>query len=110
MCADNSRFKLANAEDIPEGKGIVVDGPEDEEIALYKLNGEIFALDNECPHMGGPLGEGTIENGVVTCPWHMWQFHINTGECCNPEEMPRKNATKLNIAVEGNEVFLISSQ
>ena len=37
-------------------------------------------LCNHCPHQGGPLGEGTIENGVLRCPWHGWDFDPCTGE------------------------------
>ena len=39
-------------------------------LCVAKLNGKIFALDNECPHDGGPLGEGELEDGKVVCPWH----------------------------------------
>ena len=37
------------------------------------------ALDNRCPHQGGPLGEGSIEDGWLRCPWHGWDFHPQTG-------------------------------
>lgn len=95
-------FKLANVDDVPENKGIVVAGPEGLEIALFKINGEIFALDNRCPHMGGPLGEGEIEDCTLTCPWHGWQFDPKTGKCQN---MPGDDARKIEINVIGNEIF-----
>jgi pyruvate oxidase len=37
-------------------------------------------LDNKCPHQGGPLGEGSIENGMLRCPWHGWDFDPLTGQ------------------------------
>src|ERR1044072_1419953 len=40
------------------------------EIALVHYEGKWAALDNRCPHQGGPLGEGSIENGLLRCPWH----------------------------------------
>jgi nitrite reductase/ring-hydroxylating ferredoxin subunit len=49
-------------------------------IALFDVGGKIYALDNTCLHQGGPLGEGRLEGEVVTCPWHMWEFNVRTGE------------------------------
>ena len=39
------------------------------------------ALDNHCPHQGGPLGEGSIEGGWLRCPWHGYEYDMKTGEC-----------------------------
>ncbi len=54
-------------------------------IALSRFNGQYGALDNRCPHQGGPLGEGSIERGAenqcwLRCPWHGWDFNPLTGE------------------------------
>ena len=49
------------------------------DLALFHLDDGFFALENMCPHQGGPVGEGTIDDGVVTCPWHGWCFDIRTG-------------------------------
>ena len=48
-------------------------------LCLTRFEGEYAALDNRCPHQGGPLGEGSIENGLLRCPWHGWDFHPLTG-------------------------------
>ena len=48
--------------------------------ALTHFEGKYSALDNKCPHQGGPLGEGSIENGLLRCPWHGWDFHPCTGK------------------------------
>ncbi len=99
--------KIARVEDIPEGRGILVFGPNALDIALFKVKGEIFALENACPHMGGPLAEGDIthENckNMVTCPWHGWQFDLRTGEC---ETSPDDNVKKIEIQVEEGIVYL----
>lgn len=50
------------------------------QIALAHFEGRICALDNRCPHQGGPLGEGSIENGILRCPWHGWDYHPCTGK------------------------------
>lgn len=48
-------------------------------ICLTNVDGKYSALDNQCPHQKGPLGEGSIENGVLRCPWHGWDFDPCTG-------------------------------
>jgi nitrite reductase (NADH) small subunit len=52
----------------------------DKTICIANVNGELSAMDNVCLHVGGPLGEGTIENGKVVCPWHGWQYDPKTGQ------------------------------
>lgn len=49
-------------------------------LCMTHHQGEICALDNRCPHQGGPLGEGSIENGWLRCPWHGWDFDPRTGD------------------------------
>ncbi|MGK0297402.1 MAG: pyruvate oxidase [Gammaproteobacteria bacterium] len=48
-------------------------------LCMTHFNGQYAALDNKCPHQGGPLGEGSIENGLLRCPWHGWDFDPITG-------------------------------
>lgn len=97
------KVKLANTQDVPEGKGIVVKGQEGMDIALFKCEGKIYAMENTCPHMGGPLGEGQLEDCIVTCPWHGWQFDVRTGAC---ENMPGDDARHLDVTVIGDEIYL----
>ena len=52
----------------------------DTTVAMTHQDGEYGALDNRCPHQGGPLGEGSIETGLLRCPWHGWDFDPLTGE------------------------------
>ena len=49
-------------------------------ICLSKFEGKYCALDNHCPHQGGPLGEGSIEDGLLRCPWHGWDYHPCSGK------------------------------
>lgn len=54
---------------------------DDEAVAIANVDGTIHALSNVCPHAGGPLGDGTLDGGVVACPWHGWAFDVRTGIC-----------------------------
>jgi nitrite reductase (NADH) small subunit len=77
--------KVASLADLAPGsaKAVEVAGTT---IALFNVDGTVFALDNTCLHQGGPLGEGMLEGEVVTCPWHMWEYNVRTGEfVANPE-------------------------
>jgi nitrite reductase (NADH) small subunit/3-phenylpropionate/trans-cinnamate dioxygenase ferredoxin subunit len=48
-------------------------------VALFAAEGSYFAIDDVCPHMGGSLSDGHVENGIVTCPWHGWRFRLTDG-------------------------------
>lgn len=50
-------------------------------IALYNVDGELYATENACPHAGGQLGEGDLDGHEVTCPFHAFTFDVRTGEC-----------------------------
>lgn len=63
---------------VPEGRVMTVLAGTTQ-VALTHVGGNYGALCNHCPHQGGPLGEGTIENGVLRCPWHGWDFDPLTG-------------------------------
>mgnify|MGYP000005112741 FL=1 len=50
-------------------------------IAMFRVDGELYAFDDECPHVGASLGDGKLNGKLVTCPAHDWQFDITNGEC-----------------------------
>jgi nitrite reductase (NADH) small subunit len=64
--------------DFPPGEGrmAVVQG---RHVAVFRLDDGFFAIDNLCLHQAGPLCEGPIDRGIVTCPWHGWSYDIRTG-------------------------------
>lgn len=70
---------LESRNDLAEGRVITVSVGH-AQYALTHFEGKICALDNHCPHQGGPLGEGSIENGILRCPWHGWDYHPCTGK------------------------------
>ena len=51
------------------------------DIVLFYQEGEVYALDNRCPHMGFPLSRGSTKDGILTCDWHHARFDIKTGGC-----------------------------
>ncbi|MEP1536297.1 MAG: thiamine pyrophosphate-binding protein [Paracoccaceae bacterium] len=75
--------RVASIEDLPEGRVKTVTA-RTVSICLSHFDGKWAAMDNHCPHQGGPLGEGSIETGVegqcwIRCPWHGWDFDPLTG-------------------------------
>jgi 3-phenylpropionate/trans-cinnamate dioxygenase ferredoxin component len=70
---------VAAASDLPPGQGKVVDVGA-RSIALFNVDGSFYAIDNTCPHRGGPLGAGFLHGAHVTCPWHNWTFDVRTGQ------------------------------
>ncbi len=71
---------VADMASLPSGHGRTVD-VQGREFALFNLDGEFFAIDNTCPHKGGPLGTGSLKDGRVFCPLHGWEFAVKTGAC-----------------------------
>jgi nitrite reductase/ring-hydroxylating ferredoxin subunit len=61
--------KVADAADLPPGRAMAVTVA-DKRIALFAVDGILFAIDDTCTHRGGPLSEGELKDGIVTCPWH----------------------------------------
>lgn len=59
------------------GKYVEIDGFE---LAVFLLDDQIFVIDNTCPHAGGSLSGGYIDDGCVICPWHYWAFRLANGE------------------------------
>ncbi|WP_247729733.1 Rieske (2Fe-2S) protein [Halovivax limisalsi] len=65
-----------------EGRKLVT--PEGTAIALFHHEGEVRAVDNRCPHMGFPLSDGTVEDGILTCHWHHARFELSCGDTFDP--------------------------
>lgn len=63
---------------LPEGRVVTVTAGH-KSFCLTHFEGKFAALNNKCPHQGGPLGEGSIEKGLLRCPWHGWDYHPSTG-------------------------------
>jgi len=75
---------VGSVDDIADQRGSTVTIGESERIALFRANGCISATTNVCAHQGGPLGEGKIIDGCITCPWHGWQYQPADGQSPPP--------------------------
>jgi nitrite reductase (NADH) small subunit len=95
--------KLANVSDLPP-----VDEAKEfpcgtKTICIANVNGTYSAMDNICPHRGGPLGQGMIENGKVVCPWHGWAWDAKTGAAVQD---PNVKVTIYPLKIENGDVIV----
>lgn len=74
----------------------------DRQIALFNLGDRIYAIDDTCPHNGGPLSEGSVEGEEVECPWHGSRFNIKTGEVTAQPAL--ENVATYNVRVSGDDI------
>ncbi|MBW1832328.1 MAG: Rieske (2Fe-2S) protein, partial [Deltaproteobacteria bacterium] len=79
MSENDVWLKVLDPEELPEGRVKAVTCKH-RTLCLTHFEGQFAALDNKCPHQGGPLGEGSIEGGLLRCPWHGWDFDPLTGK------------------------------
>ncbi len=71
-------YKALDPEELPEGR-VMAKALGVHTVCMTRFEDQYAALSNRCPHQGGPLGEGSIENGMLRCPWHGWDYHPTTG-------------------------------
>ena len=82
------RLHAGRLDDLPLGRPVlVVLGGR--RVALVRRGEGVHALDNACPHAGGPLGEGTLHGDTLTCPYHGWAWNVRTGACVAPDRPAR---------------------
>lgn len=99
-----SRFvAVGTVDSVPNGqmREVVV---EDVELVVVNCEGEIRAFANRCPHQGGPLAKGRLEDGVIWCPWHLWQFDAKTGRSIFPEGYTR--AARYPLKIEDGQILV----
>ncbi len=95
--------RVASRSELPEDQGTVVPVGE-REVALFRDREQVYAYPNVCLHKGGPVGEGLVIDGIVTCPWHGRQYDIATGACLNDPALGSLQSIPLEL--EGDEVLL----
>lgn len=95
-------YRVAALADLPAvgGREFVIDG---RIVAIFRSGEELSAMDGICPHAGGPLAEGELHQGVVTCPWHGWQFNVSDGRHCLS---PQIRQACFPIRLEGPDVYV----
>ncbi|MFB6173849.1 MAG: Rieske (2Fe-2S) protein [Halobacteriales archaeon] len=80
--ADGDPVRVASLAEVEDGPTVVT--AEGRSIGLFYHEGEVHAVDNRCPHMGFPLTEGSVEDGILTCHWHHARFELSCGDTFDP--------------------------
>lgn len=96
------KVKVCGISDLPPGgaKAVAVEGGE---AAVFNDEGNLSAMDNTCPHRGAPLCDGRVSGGVVTCPWHGWQFNLKDGSLLMNPSSKQKT---YKVVREGDDVYI----
>lgn len=95
--------EVAKKSQIPEGGAIGVE-IEGRLLALVNLSGEIYALEDTCPHQAGPLSDGQIIGEDIECPWHRSRFNIKTGGVTRDPAVEDVTTYKVRLAGDAVEV------
>ena len=93
---------IASTVDVPPGRAKTLTVGE-RTIALYHTKRGFFASDNQCPHRGGPLGQGDVIGEEIVCPWHLWGFDIPSGVCTGN---PDVSIVTHEVKVEGDRILV----
>ncbi len=94
-------MKVAKSDEIAPGQARRAE-VRGKRIALFNVDGNFYALDDTCPHKGGPLSEGVIAGEEVTCPWHGAKFNIRTGNVVGPPA--RQGVARYGVRVTGTDI------
>ena len=93
----------ARIDELAPGEGKLVEVNQ-KRIALFNVGGRYYALDDVCPHRGGPLSEGELEGAAVVCPWHGAIFDLATGNVTRPPAMAR--IATYDVRLDGEEITI----
>ena len=99
---DNKWVRVANISELPSegiGHAVRADGLD---IALFRWNDHVYAIENLCPHLGFPLSEGIMQMGEVICSWHGWHIRLEDGTC----RRERQRAKVFECEVRDGDVFV----
>lgn len=94
------RIAVAQVGDIPEGECIAF-SCNGRDVALFHSDGRYFAIEDRCPHAGSSLSGGSVEAGVVTCPWHDWRFRLVDGVGV---DLPKARVACFPVTIVGTEI------
>jgi nitrite reductase (NADH) small subunit len=101
----NAWQKVCEVEDIPRLGSRVVRRAQGDVAVFRNADDEVFALEDRCPHKGGPLSQGIVYGRHVTCPLHSWKICLDDGKASAPDE---GCAERYAVKIEGGVVFLQS--
>jgi nitrite reductase/ring-hydroxylating ferredoxin subunit len=96
-------IRLACTAEIPEGTGREFKVG-DRYIAVFCSEGHFYAIEDECPHAGAPLNDGTVHKGIVTCLRHGWRFDLRAGRCVNFTTSPP--VATFPVTIQGEDIYV----
>ena len=73
-------------------------------LALFKIKGKFYCIDNTCPHLGGPLCKGEVKEFIVECPWHGSKFDVRNGKLKGPPA--DENVKSYKVTVKGEDILV----
>jgi nitrite reductase/ring-hydroxylating ferredoxin subunit len=95
--------RVCEVGEIREGFARIIRLTTGDRVAVFRNEGTLSAISNHCAHQNGPLGEGRIIDGCVTCPWHGFQYRVTDG--CSPAPFTEKVPT-YRVKIEGGVVYV----
>lgn len=90
-----------------DAKGFCIVEHEGRDILVVRSEGEFFAVDNECPHMGSQLERGQVEGGRIICPWHRATFELRSGKSLS---LFASDLRSYPVLVEADELYLVTDR
>lgn len=96
------KVRLASVDEIEPGAGKEITAA-GRIIALFNVDGELHAIDGICAHAGGPVGKGSLDGSIVTCPWHGWQYDVRSGQHCLTPTICQQSFP---VTIENGEVWI----
>jgi len=101
-----SSVPLGNVTELSRRLPLVM-GIDGYEIRLVNVDGTIAAHPTVCPHLGGPLGEATVEDGCVTCPWHGYRYDLRSGACVSGSPLRLRPLPRIEVDEAHGEASLV---
>jgi len=95
-------IKVAKTDDLAPGEKMLVEY-EDEEVGLFNIDGQFYAISDVCTHDGGPLVEGELDGEFIICPRHGARFNVKTGVQTMPAFAP---VPLYDVKIEGDDIYI----
>lgn len=114
------QYKIADTDEVPSDGSRIISEIKGREIAVFRIDGEFYAVANYCVHQSGPLCEGELTdrmkigddgwewvsegtNKTIVCPWHCWRFDVTTGVNVDDD---RYSVPTYDVEVKGDEIYV----
>lgn len=98
------RIDICTAKELALGQRRIVDIDNGDEVLVLNVDGDYYAINNVCPHVGAALERGTVVDGVLFCPLHQWGFCLATGQSVDDDALC---AQTYRVAIQDEHLYLI---